>query len=193
MKIGVDIDGTLIDNLSALVSVVNEGTGKRLKEDEIWDFDLSLVYDHPVEEVVKMYESQPERVFFEPPPLPFAREAMEAAKRAGIEVVLVTARNPAFEDITRRWLKVHSIPYDELYFQGNKAVACKRYNLSLFVDDHIRNAKAVSESGIPAVVVDAPHNRHHATGGILYRMWHWDTFPRLLGHLFPERLRETAM
>lgn len=181
MRIGIDVDGTLADNLQAFVDVFNEKTGKQLTKTEVFDFDLSLVYGIPADEVDQVFHDNAERVFGEVPAMEGAREALELMKNAGVELYLVTARPPNLRELTADWLKRHKIPYDRLIFDPHKGEACRRHGLKVFVDDHFDNAVGVARVGSKSVLVDAPHNRHldHGKHGIT-RLFHWRVFPNLV-------------
>lgn len=181
LRIGIDIDGTLADNLQAFVEVFNERTGKNLTKDDIYDFDLSLVYGLPAEEVDQVFLDHAERVFGEVPVMKGARKALEMLNAAGIELYLVTARHPMVRELTKEWVEKHRLPYDKIVFEPNKGEACRRYGLKAFVDDNFDNAVGVVKVGSHSVLVDAPYNRHldHHKYGIA-RLFHWGGFPNLV-------------
>lgn len=160
MRIGVDIDGTLADNLRAFVTAFNKVTGKNLTTDDIYDFDLSLVYGITPQEVEQVFHDHAERVFARVPVMAGARNVLTKLKKAGVEIFVVTARNPKFRELTTAWLEKNRLPVDHLIFEGDKGLACELFGLELFIDDNLDNALRVKNAGAVSLLMDAPYNRN---------------------------------
>ena len=101
-------------------------------------------------------------------PIPFAAEtARRIKKRYGALHVIVTARPQwkykRLHGDTAWWLKRHGIPYDVLLFSRNKVEAISEHICpawpKVFVEDHLRNARDLTEAGIDVLLFDRPHNQ----------------------------------
>ena len=56
-------------------------------------------------------------------PVQLGIACVKYAKRQGAKVILYTARYPEDEEVTRRWLRKHKVPFDELFLGKPKADA----------------------------------------------------------------------
>lgn len=102
------------------------------------------------------------------PPMPGAAEAMAEVREWGWRVVIATARPQwQYKRIhadTLYWLGRHGIHHDLILF-GKDKVELVHEHLApawpvAFVEDHDRNARALSAAGIHVLLYDRPHNRH---------------------------------
>ncbi len=101
-------------------------------------------------------------------PMAGAAEAMATIHSWGWRVVIVTARPQwQYKRIhadTLYWLSRHNIHHDLILF-GKDKVELVHEHLApawpvAFVEDHDRNARALSAAGIHVLLYDRPHNRH---------------------------------
>jgi phosphoglycolate phosphatase-like HAD superfamily hydrolase len=122
------------------------------------------------------------------PPVEGAAEAMAAVRGWGWRVVLVTARPQwQYKRIhadTLHWLSKHGIHHDLILF-GKDKVELVHEHLApawpvAFVEDHDRNARALSAAGIRVLLYDRAHNRHLPDGPNLERVGSW---PEILERL----------
>lgn len=51
------------------------------------------------------------------PPVPHVRAMARSYQRAGLAILVVTARDERFERVTRDWLHKHRVPYAALYMR----------------------------------------------------------------------------
>jgi 5'(3')-deoxyribonucleotidase len=103
MKIGVDIDGVLADQVSAVLKEIEKDYGQKYSKSDItrahWCFDGIEIWT----EIARLL-SDPEYVMR----VPIIDGAQHAVKQlAGHDLLVVTARRPNTEEATRRWLKAH--------------------------------------------------------------------------------------
>ena len=92
---------------------------------------------------------------------------MQKLHEQGHKIVLITARTTAFYSdpykTTIKELANGGIVYDKLICTLDKALACTTENVSLFVDDTIANCEAVSQVGIPVLVMNSKVNKDMET------------------------------
>lgn len=98
-------------------------------------------------------------VFFHGEPFPDARESMEALKRQGHRLHIITDRtfgtNNHSEVLTKEWLEKYEIPYDSLTFSADKTIVIT----DIMLDDKIENYLDLKEAGCYAVLYDRPWNQ----------------------------------
>ncbi|WP_408956322.1 5' nucleotidase, NT5C type [Natroniella sp. ANB-PHB2] len=171
--IGVDIDGVL----------TAEGKG----EDNIWHqticnyFDLTErkedvynfgdAYGLTDEQIEEFMEANSSKIYEGADSSPYAKEVLNRLKKKDFTIILVTARTDTHNQLTAKWLKRHQIPYDELIHNENKAEACQKKGINLFIDDMLANVLAVKEIGVEALLMDMHHNRHYK--GEVIRVSNW--------------------
>lgn len=74
---------------------------------------------------------------------------------------------------TKEWLSKNGFPsrpiYQTIYQYGNKADIIKG-RCDVLVDDSFSNVKKCIKSGVPALLIDRPHNRHIDTPYRIYSL-----------------------
>jgi 5'(3')-deoxyribonucleotidase len=103
LKIGVDIDGVLADQVAAVLKEIEKDYGQKYSKSDInrahWTFDGIEIWTE-----ISRLLSDPEYVMN----VPLIDGAQHAIKQlAGNDLLVVTARRPNTEPATRMWLKAH--------------------------------------------------------------------------------------
>jgi phosphoglycolate phosphatase-like HAD superfamily hydrolase len=101
-------------------------------------------------------------------PVNGAAASLRQLSKQGYYIVVITARPqwqyPRLYADTLQWLERHQIPHDLLLFNKDKAEAVFQHIRPawplFFVEDHARNALALSAIGVDVLLFDRPHNRH---------------------------------
>ncbi len=173
MRIGVDIDGVVSDSYTFWLGELNKHYGKNITQ--LHSYQMHLIFDVPWEDMNQFFVDNVEKLLMNPLPMPGAKTGLEMLKRDGHEIYLVTARRDVEEEITGKWLDLHSIPYDCLMAVGerSKAEVCQEQSLELFIEDYDRNARSIADIGVKVVILDAPYNRVELPQGIL-RCYNWN-------------------
>ena len=161
MRIGVDIDGVVCDSYPAWLQELNLHYGKNITV--VTDYEMHLVFDVPRDDMNNFFVVNVERLLMMPKPVSGAKEGIEALLREGHEVIYVTARTPEEKDITVRWLTMHEIPHEHerVLFSGfkSKVDLVKQWGIEVFIEDYQVNAKAIAESGVPVLLLNASYNQ----------------------------------
>lgn len=167
MRIGIDLDGVVVDSIPRWVEVFNRESGQTYPPGALIDtygtpHDAALSDRHELEMLIA------------PPPMTGAREALAALSTAGHELIVVTARSPRLRRLTEAWLDYYSIHVDALHFLegGNKGAVAAAERLNLFVEDAPHNAIAIAGAGVPVLLFDAPYNQQVA-GSHIRRAHGW--------------------
>ncbi|ABO51422.1 conserved hypothetical protein [Desulforamulus reducens MI-1] len=173
MRIGIDLDGTIADNLELLVQTMNHYCSKDLCGEEIYQYNLCEVYNIKEEQFIQLMEEKEEEIIIKSPIISFASESIHKLVLEGWEVHIITARSPRYQGATEKWLQEKEIPFTGLHLldSHNKLEICQQLGVKLMVEDNIHNAYQLNGGGIPIILFDAPHNRHWPWQGIRCKSW----------------------
>ncbi len=110
------------------------------------------------------------------PIFPGARLALQRLQEQ-YRIVIITARRPSSRPQTLAWLRMHQIPFDELYHTDEKVDVPER--IVLAVDDHPAHVQRFYEQGIPVFLMDQPWNRE-TSHPLIVRVTGWDALLQYL-------------
>lgn len=163
--IAIDIDDVLADSTESLRLLVNKRTGANLTSEhykidaEYGGYYERVWVEHGLNEKVSYRDLEKEMVVDVPPMSGVDFAIHELSKK--FHVILVTARDKAWEGSTRAWLKMH-FGHDDvgLYFceshKNTKAMTkgqlCKELGAELLIDDNVDHCKSALHEGIQAVL-----------------------------------------
>lgn len=173
MRIGIDLDGTVADNLELLVETMNRYSGKTICGEDIRQYSLCKTYNITPAEFFTLMEQEEPIIIQKSPEIPGARENLVRLVEEGWELHFITARNPNYRQITENWLREKQIPYHQLHLLNShdKLEVCRELNVQCMVEDNINNAYQLSEGGVEVILFEAPHNRHWDWKGIRCETW----------------------
>lgn len=179
MRIGIDIDGVVADSYPAWLQELNRHYRKNITVLE--DYEMHLVFDVPWDDMNDFFVENAEHLMGIPKPVPGAKEGIETLLAAGHEVLYVTARRPEEEDMTQRWLRKYRIPFEQILFSGfkSKVDLVKQWQINVFVEDYLVNARAIAAAGVPVFLLDATYNRGPLPPGVM-RCYNWPEIVRRL-------------
>lgn len=159
--IAVDIDDVLFPFIEGLAEYHNGLKGTQLTADDFTTYHLREVWggtQEETEEIVHAFLAA-DRLHLQP--CDGVKQALERLS-ADFDVVLVTARNQAFEAPTVTWLR-HHLPdlFADVMFAGNpydgrpyrpKGLICQELGARLLIDDHPSNLLSAAECGIDGIL-----------------------------------------
>lgn len=167
LKIAIDIDDVIADTNEAMRLWGNQVSGVELSpehykvEGEYWSYYERIWATHNIDDRLNFDDFESELIE-DQTHVPLVASAAFAVKelRTRYSVVLLTSRNPALEDGTRRWLKEHIADDIELFFAKNvrmnigksKGELCKEMGVSLLIDDNIDHCQSAIENGVEAIL-----------------------------------------
>ncbi|HVJ50684.1 5' nucleotidase, NT5C type [Desulfitobacterium sp.] len=159
MRIGIDIDGVTSDSYTAWLVEFNRYYGKNISVLE--DYDIHLVYDVSWDEMNDFFKQNTEKLFMLPQPMKGAKKGIESLLTQGHEIIYITARSADEEEVTLRWMDKYKIPYDQVVFSDfkSKVELAKQWQLELFIEDYLKNAKAIADAGVPVLLLNASYNQ----------------------------------
>ena len=172
MKIGIDLDGVVIDSETTFRTY-----------EEIFDIDIlngnNLINrEEPKFQARYNWTKEQEELFWnknlvpyvvESNPRKFAPQILEKLQEEGNKIFIITARNesgmpPEYEgkmqELTKKWLLDNNIKYKKLIFTDdtNKLKNCIENNIDVMVEDSPINIKNISQK-IKVIKFDCQYNK----------------------------------
>lgn len=177
MKIGIDIDGVVLDYermmrfYAEYYDVLIHGNGKI---DD--DFDYLHNYEwntYSKEEFINNYfilgTKQCSLV-------PGSKEIIDVLKKLGNEILFITARgsiNKETKEVVKNVLEQFSIYYDQIYFETtDKVRLCKELGVDVMIDDNPNICNALKNASIKTIYFK-DSDRQLQNNEFLYTMSNW--------------------
>lgn len=153
MRIGIDLDGVVVNSIPRWVEVINR-SGAGYGPDE-------LPETHSWPERAAYSDANELEMLILPGPMPGAREALARLRSQGHTLIVVSARAPRVRRLTEAWLDYHGLAADGFHLLegASKAAVALEERLDLLVEDTPHQALAVAEAGVPVLLYGAPYNR----------------------------------
>lgn len=155
MKIGLDIDGVIIDSergcrVSAEIFSFENFGESRLKN--IDEAHVEERYDWPPEYVSKWHQECLLKVAESSNFMPGAIEIIEKLKEKGHELIIVTARGgilTRMKDVALEQFEKAGLVFDDYHFVvREKGKLCKELGIDVMIDDTYSNCIKTSDEGI---------------------------------------------
>lgn len=164
--IAIDIDDVIADSTEAFRKRVNEHTGANLQphhykvQGEYWGYYERVWAEHGIE--LNQDEMDAEMIIDQSriSLLPGAGFAISELSKKH-KVVIVTARDPRWEEATRKWLQKHfGKDAPRLYFSEahrkfssqTKGQICKDLGASWLIDDNVNHCQTAQDEGVQPVL-----------------------------------------
>jgi uncharacterized HAD superfamily protein len=157
VKLGLDIDGVVLDFVSAFCRVCQRH-GIGLTYEAIFCHDLAQVVGVGRAKVHRLIGEALESGLIEP--YPGAAEGLRALRRGGHRVELVTSRPLAFRGATEAILHHHGLEYESLLFAQYLKKVEVVDGLDVVVEDSIEEALAFYDSPLAIILMRHPWNRN---------------------------------
>ena len=157
MRIGVDIDGVLADQVGEVLKLVNKAQGTSLRRADIDEWDKIIGTTRIDEEIERALED--DSYVLRMACIPGARKGMQALSRAH-NMVIVTSRPPKSLAASMLWLKQKDIPFDE--FCGTQPLGKAGVLVDVLVDYRIENVEEFANAGRKAILLSQPWNQERS-------------------------------
>ena len=144
MRIGLDIDDVIFNTSNYIESVI-----EALNDDELYRIKADIMRgDASIPKVKEFLTKYLTRAIINARAMDNAAEVIDKLRNNKNKIILITARGdenfPGTEALTEEALSRAGIIYDEIvYNSSNKAEACLKYGVEIFVDDSPKNCKDV--------------------------------------------------
>ena len=151
MKIGIDIDETLVihekrDVEFSLMFAKENNLGFTLNNGV--DFEEGITIDWTAEMLEKFWSTSYGKNFYKYSKLTNKnKQIIKILQKRGHEVVLITARNPKWQETTKNWAR-RNLGNIEVIFSKDKVNACKDNNVDVFVDNDLATCLKTRKAGI---------------------------------------------
>jgi hypothetical protein len=176
-NIGIDIDGVLTDEGDRENSIwqqkMNELFDRKISLKE-YTYDLRKAFGLTEQELNHFLEIKLPEVYANVGLAAGARETLEELHQAGHNLILITARNEIFREVTEKWLEKHQIPYHELHHDDDKAPLAVKKDIALFIDDRKENAVQIASENIPVILVNKYHNLSFESNNNILKADNWN-------------------
>ncbi|HEV8241482.1 MAG TPA: hypothetical protein VGS57_19115 [Thermoanaerobaculia bacterium] len=173
-QIYVDLDDVLAETVRAFSRVLAHEYGRIIDFAEVRSFDLGLSFNlGPADLHHFMQLAHKPDVLVNVEPIPGAIDTLRQWRKLGVQIIVVTGRPPSTADVTRQWLRMHSVPHHALFFvrkypknphvgdpSGSVSLkALARSRFALAVEDNPKMANfLVRHLGIPVLLFGRPWN-----------------------------------
>lgn len=191
IQIGLDLDETLASTFEWFLAYA-QSHGQLLhiqSIEQIRKHDASWLGNHITsEEIGKIWEWYGKSTL-SPESVPLVQDSLEWVRKIhelGKSISIVTARSNQESwkaERTTRWVRSHFSFLDDssIHFVNHfssdalpKSVVCKKYGISLMIDDAMENAHELTNNGISCILLERPWNRDaHCDHPLLHRVKNW--------------------
>ncbi len=191
MRIGVDIDDTLVDLVTPFTEFHNEAYGTSLrKADFITYATWQIVGGTHEDDLRKFAEFDQTAHAKNMKPMDGACAAIDVLSKVH-ELCIITARPESFVSETHLWLREHfPEKFKDIYFaqdyktsavtRQHKADFVTQLGVHMFIDDNMRYAEECAEVGTRVLLFNQPWNQApHLPAGIT-RVHSWEEILRII-------------
>ena len=172
MKIGIDIDGVLIDIDKFILEY-----GSKLCIEEKWPLKIRIgnyeeieTFGWTREQAEKFWNTYVVEYVKKEHPRIFAQEVIAKLKREGHHICIITARDESgmpkehygkMQEYTKQWLDTNQIFYDTLIFAADdkKLEQCLENKIDMMIEDSPKNIQTIS-SQIPVIKFYCNYNKN---------------------------------
>lgn len=160
-----DLDDVLANLRDPIQAALTKRFGKDIHHRE-WDrYDLSDIYEVPLNEIVDAFIEH--EILDHARPEPGAAEALCCARECGHQVAILTARgwHPDGDALTREWLAAHGLLPDLLHIvplhQKKEEVLGRYSGIAWMIDDNPAHVLGAARSGAvqSVVLMERPWNK----------------------------------
>ncbi|MDR0978811.1 MAG: HAD hydrolase-like protein [Lachnospiraceae bacterium] len=193
MKIGIDIDDTLVYTSKYMIKYAEIYNNEVLKKNKIHGnmglirntHYLQKLYDWTKEEKIDFFKKYYVQVLAECELLPGAKETINYWKSKGHKIYFISARlnwseTCNVDEITKDLLLKSEIEYDEIILKmEDKLEVCLEKEIDVFIDDSYETCIKLKENNIMPYLITSKLNSLIKTEGIT-RINNWDELKKLI-------------
>ena len=171
MKLGIDLDGVVIDSISTLLEIWNFENKSNYKPEDITKYDLSCI---GIKDIASYFQNHPE-IYIYSKPYNDALDYLQKLYESGNKIYFITSRRD--HELTEKWLDKHNINYNALLTKtdGLKGIISKCLDLDIFIDDYHKNLDDIVDfnKNIQVYLFDRPWNKKIKN---YERVYSWNEF-----------------
>jgi len=172
ITIAFDIDGIIIDLISAISPILSQECKHHISEDDI--------YCHDIGKALGISEKMPaiwddiyrRNVLIEAPPV---KGAIDGLNRLHVyKIVFITSRPECTKAQTEQWFEMHQISHENLIFVKNRDKNIEEQFIDILVEDDLEQVNKNSENELLTILLDRPWNRCEILPNGVKRAYDWD-------------------
>ena len=175
MNIAIDIDDTLTESFDYFLPFVAEYFGVDAEELREKNISYSNLPAEWRQDEVGFCKSYYDRTVADTPFKSDAAWGVTKLRELGHKIVIITARTDKFYTdpyaTTIKELANGGIIYDKLICTLDKASACVEENISVLIDDSIKNCVAVEKKGVHTLLFTSKGNQSEASTFVRVSNW----------------------
>lgn len=154
MKIAVDIDGVIGDQVPHVLRRVNDRLGRRYRKRDIRSWNQYLNGTDIETEIERALLD--DEFIMGMPIYRGARSTLEALKKRGYYIIIATSRPPEKDEVTRKWLRDRKIPHD--IFVNTRRTGKGMITADVLIDDNPQNIIEFARKGRIGILFLQPWN-----------------------------------
>lgn len=186
IKLLCDIDGVLAQFTKNVINYINEYTGQQL-DPEIdppvyditkWGFDLTkgdpvkLLKQWVLDGGYKTLDAFPDALWFAPHINRKYNLFVVTARVGDYKEQMSSAFEQKAKQDTYWWLKEKfDIPEEIVFFSNDKPDFCRKYGISIMVEDKLETAVRGAKQGIHSVLLDRGYNKSKKLDPFIHRVY----------------------
>jgi uncharacterized HAD superfamily protein len=151
VRIGIDLDNTLCDTLSATLPLQKKySIEKNIPEEMIWS----------IEEVKKDFlKNNLREIYINSKLKRGVKSSLNRLKEEGVSIFVITARNREYaediERITHKLVKGNQLPIEKVFFNSrNKIGICLKNRVELMIEDRYDKFTLLKNAGVNVLLFD---------------------------------------
>jgi len=185
MRIGIDFDDVVADSMQVIVDLQNKQYGTSYKLRDATSFHLEDIWGGTKEEwQSKIDEFLSTKHLASLNPMAGVISALDALKKNGHELYIVTGRSENYVEATEQWIEKHfSDTFNGVHYANHiqadpgqrreKSDICKENGIEVMIEDYMKNAKECADAGIRVFLFDQPWNQGELSAN-MERVRSWD-------------------
>ncbi|MBI4512739.1 MAG: hypothetical protein HY702_01395 [Gemmatimonadetes bacterium] len=190
MRLGIDIDGVVLDFVTAFCTTCRERYGYAIRYEDIVCHDLGQVLGVGSKTLERLIEETLESELIKP--YSGAVEGLRRLRQQGHVVELLTSRPQTLRKRTEAVLRQYNVAYDKIIFALFLQKVAKVEALDLFIEDSLAEALEVVGNGTPVLIYKHPWNeRSLNVEGRLQYVETWEQLVAAVEQIAAERLTAT--
>jgi len=184
-KLGVDLDGVIVDTDPVFRKYIKKVTGLSFTRDMITSYFYENCLPITKKDVDNAYELMRKDLVWKNIPLLKDAKRVLTALANVFEIFIITARPEDSKEQTDEFLKEHGLPVKEIYFVDEtqrklEIIKELSFGVSAFIEDRLDFASEIARAGIDTYLLDYPWNRTDEKIPNLYRVKNWEQIGNIL-------------
>ena len=160
LRIGVDIDGVIVDCVTAWLPLLSELCGRPVLYQDISSHKIGKLLNIDEEKEAYFWKQvmSTDLLRFAPP----IKGAMAGLSNLdNHDIWLITGRPTSMRNFTLSWLKENNMKYDHIVFDSEKTAGklLLERECEVFVEDLLEVASVTAEADIFTILLDQPWNQ----------------------------------